>query len=57
MKRMLPVLIALALAVNLSACGYKGKLKSPSEIKAEEAKKAAKESRRKNEELSEEQNK
>jgi len=30
------------LACNLTACGYKGGLKSPSQIKAEEAKKARK---------------
>ena len=35
-------LLVLALLLPLAACGYKGKLKSPSEIAAEEEKAARK---------------
>ena len=42
MKRLLGILMIAALTLNLSACGLKGKLKSPSQIAREEAKKQKK---------------
>ena len=42
MRALLSIIMAAALALNLSACGFKGKLKSPSQIAKEEAKKQKK---------------
>lgn len=39
MKALLAVLLMMALAFNLTTCGFKGKLKTPSQIAKEEAKK------------------
>jgi predicted small lipoprotein YifL len=42
MRFSVSLLLAAALALGVSACGTKGKLKTPSQIEAEEAKKARK---------------
>lgn len=40
MVRLAWLVVGVAMALNLSACGYRGKLKSPAQIEAEQAKKA-----------------
>ena len=47
MRQWIYALMLATLACNLSACGTKGKLKSPSQIEAEEQKKARKEEKEK----------
>ena len=47
MRTLLHMLLVAALACGLSACGNKGKLKSPTQIQFEAAKKARKEAREK----------
>lgn len=47
MRSLVCALLLLTMCFNLSACGNKGKLKSPSQIEKEEAKKAAKENGKK----------
>jgi len=42
----LPLLLLAAFALSLSACGYKGRLKSPAQIEAAETKKAAKQAKK-----------
>lgn len=47
MKHVLQMLLLLTAATaGVSACGNRGKLKSPAQIEAQEAKKAAREARR-----------
>lgn len=50
--RSVAYILLIALAANLSACAHKGGLKSPSQIEREDAKKAAKEAKKKAEEKS-----
>lgn len=42
MRIVLHAVIMISLALGVAACGNKGKLKTPSQIEAEEAKKAQK---------------
>ena len=41
MMRVLQMVLLLTAAVNVTACGNRGKLKTPAQIQAQEAKKAA----------------
>jgi len=44
--RYTPILLVAMLACGLTACGNKGKLKSPSQIEAEQKKEAAREQKK-----------
>ncbi len=50
MKTILHILVMGAFACTISACGYKGKLKSPTQIEAAEAKKAKKQEKQEKQE-------
>ena len=53
MKMLMHVMLIAALACGLTACGNKGKLKTPTQAKMEEAKKAKKAAEKKEKELKE----
>ncbi len=46
MKYLVHVMVFAALATGVSACGHKGKLKTPSQVELEEQKKARKEAKK-----------
>ncbi len=45
MKCMIHVLLLVAVTVGVTACGHKGKLKTPSQVEAEQQKKERKEAK------------